>query len=62
MRVAIVNIGRMVSGDWRDPFINGDTIIAEDWPHRQRGNGIGQPSVQAPTSSSMRAAPPRFRD
>ena len=29
MRVAIVNIGRIVSGDWRDPFTGGDTIIAE---------------------------------
>jgi enamidase len=29
MRVAIVNIGRMISGDWRNPFIDGDAIIAE---------------------------------
>ena len=29
MRVAIVNIGRIVSGDWRNPFAGGDTIIAE---------------------------------
>jgi enamidase len=29
MHVAIVNIGKIVSGDWRDPFIKGDTIIAE---------------------------------
>jgi enamidase len=27
MRVAIVNIGQMVSGDWRKPFLAGDTII-----------------------------------
>src|ERR1700680_526994 len=30
MRVAIVNIGRIVSGDWHHPFLGGDTIIAED--------------------------------
>ncbi len=30
MRVAIVNIGRIVSGNWRDPFIGGDTIVCED--------------------------------
>jgi enamidase len=29
MRVAIVNIGRIVSGDWHDPFLGGDTIISE---------------------------------
>jgi enamidase len=28
MRVAIVNIGRIVTGDWRKPFVGGDTIIA----------------------------------
>jgi len=29
MKVAIVNLGRIVSGDWRDPFAAGDTIITE---------------------------------
>jgi enamidase len=29
MRVAVVNIGTIVSGDWRNPFLGGDTIIAE---------------------------------
>ena len=29
MRVAVVNIGRIVTGDWRNPFVGGDTIIAE---------------------------------
>jgi enamidase len=27
MRVAIVNIGRIVTGDWRNPFMAGDAII-----------------------------------
>ena len=30
MRVAIVNIGRIVSGDWRNPFVAGDTIVCEN--------------------------------
>src|SRR6476646_10685177 len=29
MKVAIVNIGQIVSGDWRAPFAAGDTIISE---------------------------------
>src|ERR1700757_4509727 len=30
MKVAIVNLGQIVSGDWRDPFAAGDTILIED--------------------------------
>ncbi|HEY2530195.1 MAG TPA: amidohydrolase family protein [Xanthobacteraceae bacterium] len=30
MKVAIVNLGRIVSGDWRKPFAAGDTILCED--------------------------------
>jgi enamidase len=30
MRVAITNIGTIVSGDWRSPFVQGDTIITLD--------------------------------
>jgi enamidase len=30
VKVAIVNLGQIVSGDWRAPFAVGDTIIAED--------------------------------
>ena len=29
MKVAIVNLGQVVSGNWRDPFTSGDTIITE---------------------------------
>jgi enamidase len=29
MRVAITNIATIVSGDWRAPFVNGDSIICE---------------------------------
>ena len=30
MRVAIVNLGEIISGDWRAPFVAGDTIVADD--------------------------------
>lgn len=30
MRTAIVNLGCILSGDWREPFIQGDAILAED--------------------------------
>ena len=30
MKIAITNVRAIVSGDWRDPFINGDTILTED--------------------------------
>ena len=30
MRTAIVNIGVIVTGDWRDPITNGDTIVMDD--------------------------------
>src|SRR5215467_3146578 len=29
MKVAIVNLGQIVSGDWHAPFVPGDTIISE---------------------------------
>lgn len=30
MRTAIVNVGAIVSGDWRDAFVQGDTIFCKD--------------------------------
>lgn len=30
MKVAIVNLGEIVSGDWRNPFVAGDTIVSDD--------------------------------
>ena len=29
MKVAIVNLGEIVSGDWRSPFVAGDTIVSD---------------------------------
>jgi enamidase len=29
MKTAIVNLGRIVTGDWRDPFAEGDTIVTD---------------------------------
>ncbi|HWZ56765.1 MAG TPA: amidohydrolase family protein [Verrucomicrobiae bacterium] len=33
MRVAIVNLGKIVSGDWRNPFAAGDAIMCDDGGH-----------------------------
>ncbi|MBM9594455.1 amidohydrolase family protein [Roseitranquillus sediminis] len=30
MRTAVVNIGTIVSGDWRDPIVPGDTVVVAD--------------------------------
>ena len=30
MKVAIVNLGEIVSGDWRNPFVAGDAIVTDD--------------------------------
>jgi enamidase len=30
MRVAMTNVGKIVSGDWRNPIIRGDTVICEE--------------------------------
>ena len=30
MRIAIVNLGCIVTGDWREPFAQGEAILAED--------------------------------
>ena len=30
MRVAVVNLGAIVSGDWRAPFVEGDALVAAD--------------------------------
>ena len=29
MRTAIVNLGRIISGDWREPFVQGDAILMD---------------------------------
>ncbi len=29
MKIAIVNLGQIVSGDWRNPFVAGDTIVTD---------------------------------
>ena len=30
MKTAIVNLGTIVSGDWRQPFVKGDSILMAD--------------------------------
>jgi len=44
MRVAIINLATIVSGDWRSPFVDGDTIITNDGVIEAVGN-VDQASV-----------------
>ena len=37
MKIAIVNLGEIVSGDWHAPFVAGDTILIEDGRIRSVG-------------------------
>lgn len=30
MRTAVVNLGRIVSGDWREPFVDGDALLMDE--------------------------------
>jgi len=49
MRVAIVNIGQLVSGDWRNPFLAGDAIITE----AGRIVGVGSASASQVSSADV---------
>jgi len=42
MKVAIVNLGEIVSGDWHNPFVAGDTIVIEG----ERIVSVGSASAQ----------------
>lgn len=37
MRTAIVNLGKILSGDWRDPFVSGDAILCDNGKIIQAG-------------------------
>ena len=39
MKIGITNIATIVSGDWRDPFVSGDTIIIRDGKFTSVGRG-----------------------
>ena len=43
MKVAIVNLGQIVSGDWRNPFVAGDAIVVDG----ERIASVGTASAQA---------------
>ena len=43
MKTAIVNLGTIVSGEWRDPYVRGDSILMEDG----KITGIGTVSAKA---------------
>lgn len=49
MKVAIVNLGQIVSGDWRNPIAAGDAIITEG----ERIVSVGSASVQAVAAADV---------
>jgi len=42
MKIAIVNIATIVTGDWRDPFAAGDTLILDEGIIKRVGNASAQ--------------------
>jgi enamidase len=49
MKVAICNLGRIVSGDWHAPFVEGHTIITDEG----RITSVGSASAQAVESADV---------
>jgi enamidase len=49
MKVAIVNLGQIVSGDWHDPFVRGDTILVDG----ERIASVGTASAGAIESADV---------
>ena len=49
MKVAICNLGRIVSGDWHNPFVPGDTIATE----ADRIVSVGTATAQAVESADV---------
>ena len=39
MKTAIINLGRILSGDWRDPYVAGDSILMQDGRSTAIGTG-----------------------
>jgi enamidase len=49
MKVAIVNIGQIVTGHWREPFVSGDAIIIDG----ERIESVGSASADAVSSADV---------
>ena len=49
MKIAIVNLGEIVSGDWRHPIASGDTILVRRRQHRARRHGVRRGQSRPPT-------------
>ena len=50
MKIAIVNLGQIVSGDWRNPFVAGDTIVTDGDRLAAVGSASRRKISRAPTS------------
>jgi enamidase len=49
MKVAVVNLGRIVSGNWHDPFVDGDTVLTNG----ERIESVGAASAEAVASADV---------
>ncbi|MGP0094681.1 MAG: amidohydrolase family protein [Xanthobacteraceae bacterium] len=49
MKVAVVNLGRIVSGNWHDPFVDGDTVLTNG----ERIESVGTASAEAVASADV---------
>jgi enamidase len=49
MKIAVVNLGKIVSGNWRDPFVAGDTILIDG----DRIQSVGSASAMAVDSADV---------
>ena len=56
MKIAIVNLGQIVSGDWRAPFVAGDTIVTDGDAIVRCRHRVGGAKSRARTWSSTPAA------
>ena len=42
MKTAIVNLGAIISGEWREPYVKGDSILMEGAKIAEIGTGRGK--------------------
>jgi enamidase len=49
MKIVIVNLGQIVSGDWRNPFVAGDAIVIDD----ERISSVGTAAAAAINSADV---------
>ena len=56
MKTAIVNLGKIITGDWRDPFADGDTVIMEEGKFTRVGTASADEADRLPLTTALRWA------